>query len=213
MSLLTKHKGVKAGREITSRVRETTEFPFNRENEQEYPLKRKSETDDGSWEQCIASYLIHLKALGMAQRTYREAVYPLDQFRRYCQCNGVYDLVSVTEKDIVGYSKDELDKVKASTLVTKLLTLKGFFGYLAKVKVISYDVSLNIRVPRVGKSLPRDVLTPDDFVKLVGVIDTGCIHGFLYRVIIEVLYGTGIRISELCSLLLSDIDLDEVPKH
>lgn len=183
MSLLTKHKRVEAG------------------------------NDDFSWDHCIESYLLHLKALGMAERTYRESVYPLYQFKRYCHTLGIDVLTCVTEKNIVGYSKVQLDRIKASTLITKLLTLKGFFKYLAKQRVISHDVSLNIRVPKVGKSLPRDVLSPVQFVKLVGVIDTSCIHGFLYRAIIELLYGTGIRISELISLKLRDIDIEDGKVH
>ena len=166
-----------------------------------------------SWDTCIEKYLDHLKALGMAHRTVKESYYPLNQFRSFCLGHEIHDINTVSEKDILEYAKDQLQSIKASTLSYKILLLKQFFGYLTKEKIISYDVSVNVRAPKAGKTLTRQIFTPADFVKLASVIDSTNIYGFMYRTIFELFYGTGIRMEELISLKLRDIDLPNGKVH
>jgi integrase/recombinase XerD len=165
------------------------------------------------WNDLISMYLSVLKAKGMAERTVKESIYPLNQFKSYCENRGIDHPEYVKEKDILDYAQDQLKSIKASTLIYKILLLKQFFGYLTQQKIISYDVSVNIKAPKPAKPLPRQIPTPEEYVKLVGSIDTSTIYGFLYRTIIELLYGTGMRMEELVHLKLKDIDLSEGKVH
>lgn len=159
------------------------------------------------WENYIEGYILDLKARGLSKRTVEESIYPLKGFKDFCFRQNTYELSFVKTKDIVDFALEELKRIKSSSLIPKLITLKGFFSYLTDRKIIAYDVALSVRLPKPPKSLPREIPTQDEFIRLIEVIDTTTIHGFIYRTVIELFYGTGMRINELINLKLGDIDL------
>ena len=122
-----------------------------------------------SWEKGIHNYTNHLKAKGQAHRTVKEIPYTLNQFKAFCLNRYIHDLDCVKEKDILDFAKEQMLSIKASTLNIKIIHIKQFFAYLAKEKMITYDVSVNVRPPKAPKALPRQIPTPEEYVKLIGV--------------------------------------------
>jgi integrase/recombinase XerC len=98
-----------------------------------------------------------------------------------------------------GYSKTSIQR--------KLSALRSFFKFLCRETVITDNPASMIRTPKKEKYLPN-VLHKTQITDLIEAPDTGSPLGLRDRAILELLYGTGIRVSELVSLTTSSFDLD-----
>lgn len=118
--------------------------------------------------------------------------------------NKPLDKVSV--EDIRNFIKKESD-ISEKSLARKLSSLRTFYDFLVKKGYMSISPMDGVEGPRIGKYLP-DVLSIEEVDKLLELEPTDN-YTFRNRCILELLYSTGLRISELTSLKLENIDLDE----
>lgn len=96
-----------------------------------------------------------------------------------------------------------------TTTARKIAAIKSFFGYLMAEGHISEDPTESLGSPRIGRSLPK-FLTEDDVTSLLDVAGkAGTPESKRDATILELLYATGLRVSELVSLDISDIDFEE----
>jgi integrase/recombinase XerD len=92
------------------------------------------------------------------------------------------------------------------SIARHLATLRNFYGFLLREGFIDNDPSEHIRSPRQWQTIPK-FLNLEDIEKLIGAPDTARPNGLRDRAMLELLYATGLRVSELCRLGKSDIDL------
>lgn len=95
-----------------------------------------------------------------------------------------------------------------STSARKLATLRSFFRFLVRRSLIELNPMVTIRTPRQDQRLPK-CLDKDQMVRLLGTPGVDDMLGTRDRAIMEVLYGAGLRVSEVVSLERGDIDLLE----
>lgn len=101
---------------------------------------------------------------------------------------------------------DLLEQGKSKrTVARKLAALRSFFKYLVKQKVIRNNVSLNITIPKLAKILPL-FLDEHSVAQMMNIPDSSTVEGIRDRAILELFYSTGMRLNELISLNLYDID-------
>jgi tyrosine recombinase XerC len=93
-----------------------------------------------------------------------------------------------------------------SSISRKVAALRSFFKYAFKRGHIEKNPAHLLVVPKKEKTLPKTV-TPEDLHRMLDNVDTDTPKGLQDRAILEVFYGTGIRVSELVGLDLSDVDL------
>jgi tyrosine recombinase XerC len=93
-----------------------------------------------------------------------------------------------------------------STIARKLSSIRSFFGYLAWEKIIAQNPTIYIPTPKRMKKVPS-FLDLDEAGLLIELPDTRTLLGLRDRAILEILYGSGLRVSELVSLNISDINL------
>lgn len=114
---------------------------------------------------------------------------------------------SINEADLIKYLeylKDEKHLTPRS-VERHLTTIRGLFKYLVKMEIINHNITKNIDNLKIGKHLPN-VLTLDEVDKLMNIsLD----NPFNYRTkaMLELMYGSGLRVSELVKLTINDIDL------
>jgi integrase/recombinase XerD len=96
-----------------------------------------------------------------------------------------------------------------STQKGRLTYVRVFFQYLLKTGQVLYDPTGSITMPKQPSELPRGILSKKEIGRLLAVPNLETPLGIRDRAIMELLYATGIRASELCSLTLYDIDLNE----
>ena len=98
--------------------------------------------------------------------------------------------------------------IAASSIARILSGVRSYFDFLLKEGYIDSDPTELLESPKKPERLP-EVLTVEEIDRLETAIDLSQLEGQRDRAIIEMLYSCGLRVSELCSLLLSDLFLDE----
>jgi integrase/recombinase XerC len=93
-----------------------------------------------------------------------------------------------------------------ATMARKLATLRSFYKFLMRRGYAQTNPVAPIRTPKQEKRLPK-CLSVDDVRRLLAVPEDGTLLGTRDRAMLETLYSTGVRVSELCDLNLEDIDL------
>lgn len=116
------------------------------------------------------------------------------------------DLSKVQTEDIRKFIKHISDR-KEKTLARYLTTFRMFYDFMVKKKYISINPMDGIESPKIGKYLPS-VLTIEEVDKLLS-IEPKDNYSFRNRCMLELLYSSGLRISELVSLKLENINLND----
>lgn len=118
--------------------------------------------------------------------------------------NDVYDINTSDIEDYLKYLKDEKHE-SVSSLAHELTSIKNFHKFLVKTGVLNKDVSILVERPKLTKKLPSS-LSIEEVDKLLN-IRLNTVFDYRNKAMLELLYGTGMRVSEMCSLTLNDIDM------
>jgi integrase/recombinase XerD len=87
--------------------------------------------------------------------------------------------------------------------------VSGFFAFLHEEGILARNPAEKLTLAREPETLPRNVLTPQEARKIIEQPDTNTVLGYRDRAILETLYATGLRKSELMHLTLADVNLEE----
>ena len=93
----------------------------------------------------------------------------------------------------------------SSSVARHLTTLRNFYGFLLREEVITADPTAALASPRQWKSLPK-YLTAQEIERLLAAPDADKPTGSRDRAMLELLYATGLRVSELCQVRVTDLD-------
>ncbi|MDY6839044.1 MAG: site-specific tyrosine recombinase XerD [Thermodesulfobacteriota bacterium] len=88
-----------------------------------------------------------------------------------------------------------------------LVTLRGFYRFLVKEKILESNPAQLVDLPRIGRRLP-DVLRVEDVIRLLDSPDASKPLGLRDAAMLELLYAAGLRISELVTVAMQDVDLE-----
>lgn len=157
----------------------------------------------------LVSYRIYLKLEKSLQPNTVEAyMSDIEKFSAYLE-EGADALLSVTIDELRGFVASLSDVgVYARSQARILSSLRSFYGFLKLDGFIAEDPTELLKSPKIGMHLP-DVLTVQEIDDIINAIDLSKKEGQRNRAMIEVLYSCGLRVSELCSLRMSDLYLPE----
>ena len=132
----------------------------------------------------------------------------IHQYENYLSQNHI-NYVKVDAKKIHEYLKhlQDLNK-KTSTISRNLASIRSFYQYLIRVKKIKHDPTENIQSPKVEKRVPS-VLTAEEVEKLLSQPKDVDLKGTRDKAMLEVAYATGMRVTEIISLNVEDVNLEE----
>lgn len=117
---------------------------------------------------------------------------------------------SVMESDIEDYiSSMSKSGLSPFSITRKISSLRVFFHFLQAEGIVKDDPTETIDAPRTERKLP-DILEPFEIEKIIRTVDLSTPFGLRDRACLELLYGCGLRISELLSLRMEDVFLDEM---
>ncbi len=118
---------------------------------------------------------------------------------------GAVTLEQVGEIQVRGYLGYLHGRNIKSTIARKLSAVRSFFRYLHKHHVMAYNPVENLHAPKHGKPMPV-YLTVDDMFRLLDMVKPIGVLGLRNSAILETLYSTGVRVSELAGLDVRDVD-------
>jgi len=124
--------------------------------------------------------------------------------------NSVSDRLINAERDVIVNYLSELEtkNISARSRARLLSSLRRFYAYLVREKRIEIDPVALIDATKLGRALPK-ILTEKDAESLIMAPDTTTLLGLRDRVLFEVIYATGLRVSELISIQLTQINLQQ----
>ena len=157
----------------------------------------------------LARYRIYLKLEKSLQpKTVEAYLSDVAKLSAYFE-GGDEVLLSVTLDDLRGFVASLSDVgVHARSQARIVSSLRSFYGFLKLDGFIAADPTELLKSPKIGMHLP-DVLTVQEIDDIINAIDQSKKEGQRNRAMIEVLYSCGLRVSELCSLRMSDLYLPE----
>lgn len=94
---------------------------------------------------------------------------------------------------------------KRRSIARKISSLRGFYQFLIKNGIVKDNVFIEVEMPKKDRTLPK-FLYSNEINKMFEVIDTKEVLGLRDLAILELLYGSGIRVSELCQLKAQNLD-------
>ena len=131
----------------------------------------------------------------------------IHQYESYLSQNRI-NYVKVDNKAINEYLKYlQQNGKKTSTISRSLASIRSFYQYLMRVKKIKHDPTENIQSPKVEKRVPS-VLTAEEVEKLLSQPKDVDLKGTRDNDMLEVAYATGMRVTEIISLNVEDVDLE-----
>jgi len=169
-------------------------------------------------EDSISSFLQHLIVeKGFSRNTWEAYRNDLEQFEQFLeerqngQAAGGIPWLAVDLNLLNQYITELRDRkgYRDTTTARKVAAIKSFFSFLQLNGYISEDPTESLGSPRIGRTLPK-CLSEDDVTRLLDVAaEAGTPESNRDATILELLYATGLRVSELVSLNVSDIDFQE----
>jgi site-specific recombinase XerD len=138
----------------------------------------------------------------------------LEAYRRDLDALGVWlgesrlTLGRIREEDLEGYFNGLRETRQASTVARSVAAVRGFLSYLLDEGQLALDPSARLKGGRRGRTLPKP-LGEEEVAKLLDAIPSTTPIDLRDRALLELLYATGARVSEVVGLDLSDIDFDE----
>jgi len=164
--------------------------------------------DVGEFQDQLMDYLHYLTVeRGLSQNTKLSYQQDLVKFFHYLQDKKI-GLIDVDRFVIMDFLKVLDDQGKArNSIIHMVSTLRKFFQFALESGWISANPMENVDPPKKAQHLPA-VLTMTEVDELLALPDTSTVLGLRNRTMLEVMYATGLRVSELVNLKLDDLHLD-----
>jgi len=155
---------------------------------------------------AIAQFLTHVKVeKGLSANTVAAYQRDLAKFKVFAQKREL-TLEGVNRDDLVEFLAGMYrEKLESRTVARHLVTLRNFFRFAQVQELITTDPSLNLESPKIRRSLPG-YLRLEEVERLLAQPDVTKALGLRDRAMLEVLYSTGLRVSELIGLRVTDLD-------
>lgn len=163
------------------------------------------------WSNAIAGFLTSLAfEKGLSANTRISYQMDLTDFGRFCVDNGTKEFRYITVSDIHDYL-EQLSGcgIAPSTINRRLSSLRGFLGYLVREGHCEHNPARLVEGVSFSRHLP-DVLTPDEIAQLIEATSSYKEPlNIRNRTILELMYSSGLRVSEVINIRIADFQLDE----
>ena len=146
--------------------------------------------------------------LGLSRNTIEAYARDLRQFAAFLTLTGYDSLAEIHSHTLVDYlRKLQQDNLKASSVTRKLAAIRSFFQYMLRERHLKIDPSVTIDSLKTPQRLPK-VLSEKEIDRLLEQPGATTPAKLRDKAMLELLYATGVRVSELVSLKLGDINMD-----
>ncbi len=158
-------------------------------------------------ELIIQDFIDYLESKQVSKNTLLSYKRDISQLYAYLEQVGK-KMFEATEEDLTAYiaHMQMLEKSNA-TISRNIASMKAFYRYLLKLKLVEKNIAEKLSSPKVEKK-ELSILSVGEVEQLLEQPNTGDLKGQRDKAMLEVLYATGIRVTELISLDLSDVNLN-----
>lgn len=156
----------------------------------------------------IDAFIVYLhnikKTSGNTEMSYRR---DLVKVKNYMEEQGISDVKKITSTNLNSYILYlEKNKFSAATISRNIASLKAFYHYMYKEGMVSEDPAEALHAPKIEKKMP-EILSTEEVVRLLEQPSGDSSKEIRDKAMLELLYATGIRVTELITLKLKDVNL------
>lgn len=144
---------------------------------------------------------------GLARNTLESYSRDLSQFADWLQKRGT-ELLAVSRTDLEQYLAHRSPHAKPRSIGRLIASLRRFYRYLLRENLVATDPTLQLDSPKLPRSLPKS-LTEAEVEALLNQPDINQLLGLRDKAMLETLYATGLRVSELVGLKVTEVSLNE----
>ena len=145
---------------------------------------------------------------GLSRNTLDSYRQDLTQFAGWLEKSGASDLLQVGQEDIQRYLAFKFPTSKPRTVSRLIASLRRLYRFALRENKISVDPTLQIESPKLPRSLPKS-LSEEDVESLLNAPNLNEPIGLRDRAMLEILYASGLRVSELVGLKVTEVSLTE----
>jgi len=132
----------------------------------------------------------------------------LNRYLDYLLKQDIHDISKTTNFEVISYLAEEKNRGQsARSMARNISALRTFYRFLLRENVLHVDPLSNFQNPKIGIKLP-DVLSLEEVDRLLTMPAAETLKGKRDQALLEVLYATGLRVSELITLSLNDLNLE-----
>jgi len=159
--------------------------------------------------QLVDTYMDHLIIeKGLAANSITAYGTDLSSYLNYLSDNGIEDLSNADTTAVLGWLVYLTRQgLSAKSRARYLISIRGFYKYLTAEKLISVNPLKDIDIPKIGRHLPG-VISVNEVEMLLNACDVTTPKGQRNLAMMEIIYGAGLRVSELVFLKVVDVNLD-----
>ncbi len=166
-------------------------------------------------EKIIPQYLQYMKTINRSYYTIRSARYNLRDLSVFLAEEDIFNIEKLSSEVLTEYQQDLAFRLTSKgtllglkTQEKRLCDLKAFTRFLLEQDYLPFDPGSRIKLPKQQKKLPRCILDQGEVRRLMKAPDIRTNLGYRNRIILEILYDTGIRRAEMACIKIQDIDHD-----
>ncbi|WP_269523378.1 site-specific tyrosine recombinase XerD [Coraliomargarita parva] len=158
----------------------------------------------------VEGFLVWLELeRGLSENTLKSYTQDLVQFADFVKASGIEDWGAVNSETVSAWTSQlSREQYARTSQARKLSAVRMFARHLVRENRRKDDFSELSTSPKLNRKLP-DVLTREEVERLLQAPQTSTPHGLRDRAILELFYSSGLRVSELCGLLLQNVNLDD----
>ena len=131
----------------------------------------------------------------------------LEKVKQFMASRGIVEAKDVSAKDLSDYVKYlEDNRFAAATVSRNIASLKAFYHFMVEEGFVAEDISEKLKAPKIEKKLPS-IMSPDEVVRLLEQPSGDSPKEIRDKAMLELLYATGIRVTELITLKVSDVNM------
>ena len=166
--------------------------------------KKQVENIDNLVEQYLNHLLIEKRLASNSIDSYSQ---DLDEYLSFMKENNISDITGIDTAFILSWLVNlKKKKLSAKSRARHLVTIRGFYKFMLQEGILSVSPVQHINIPKTGKHLP-EIISYEEVLSLLQIPDTAKPRGLRNAAMLEILYGAGLRVSELINMKVKDINL------
>ena len=164
---------------------------------------------NNAYEDMLDSYLTYLVVIkGLSKNTAHSYKTDIEKLFKYLEKNSVDSISLIRPKHLSDFVVDlNISGLGIKSINRCIVSIKQFFKYLLLENVLSSDPTVELVAPKMTRSIP-EVLSLEDIEKILAAPDISTFEGLRDSAMLEVLYASGLRVSELVDLTLTDLNME-----
>ncbi|MBM7869192.1 integrase/recombinase XerD [Clostridium pascui] len=157
-------------------------------------------------DEFLLRYINYLKSKNMSKNTLDAYKRDIDRFLKFLLFRNE-DLKDVDEISIMAFVQELHKSKKAnSSIVRNIVAIRNFYKFLKKQGIINEDPVINYEIPKIERNMPQ-ILTLEEVNKLLNSPDLTTEKGVRDKAMLEVMYATGVKVTELLNITTFDVNL------